>query len=297
MCEPKKLKDYEAISNRLTVLLETKSKREVRIRAVRSTEETDYYLEVASQDKHHTANSMRSQFEQRFELELQKIAASLQRKGGTKKAARVHERIGRARERYPSVQQYYDVEVTLGDDKLTATAMTWSKNEQKYGNKEAALGIYFLKTSMNIADEVVIWNIYNTIREIESSFRTLKTDLDLRPIYHKSDAGTMAHLHLGILAYWIVNTVRCKLKAYGINSHWPEIVRIGNTQKIITTEGTNIAGTTIQVRKCTEPNSKLKELQDILKLKPRPFSKRKSVVHKLELKNPQMLRLQSFAPS
>lgn len=293
----KKLKDYEAISNRLTVLLETKSKREVRIRAVRSTEETDYYLEVASQDKHHTANSMRSQFEQRFELELQKIAASLQRKGGTKKAARVHERIGRARERYPSVQQYYDIEVTLGDDKLTATAMTWSKNEQKYGNKEVTLGIYFLKTSMAITDEVVIWNIYNTIREIESSFRTLKTDLDLRPIYHKSDAGTMAHLHLGILAYWIVNTVRCKLKAYGINCHWPEIVRIGNTQKIVTTEGTNIAGTTIQVRKCTEPNSKLKELQDILKLKPRPFSKRKSVVHKLELKKSQMLRLQSFAPN
>ena len=40
------------------------------------------------------------------------------------------------------------------------------------------------------------WNIYNTIREIESSFRTLKTDLDLRPIYHKNDDATMAHLHL-----------------------------------------------------------------------------------------------------
>ena len=204
-----KLKDYEAISGRLTVLLETKSKRQVRLKAVSNNKNTDYFLEVASEDKYETANSMRSQFEQRFELELQKIAQSLQRKGGVKKAAKVHQRIGRARERYPSVQYYYDIAVTLSQDNTKATALSWLKNEQQYAKKEAMLGIYFLRTSLLLEDEVMIWNIYNTIREIESSFRTLKTDLDLRPVYHKSDAGTMAHLHLGLLAYWIVNTVRC----------------------------------------------------------------------------------------
>ena len=250
-----KLKNYQSISGRLTVLLETKSKRQVRLKAVAGNNNTDYFLEVASRDKLATANSMRSQFEQRFELELQKIANSLQRKGGVKKAAKVHERIGRARERYASVQYYYDIEVTLSEDNTKATALSWSKNEQQYAKKEAMLGIYFLRTSLLVQDEVMIWNIYNTIREIESSFRTLKTDLDLRPVYHKSDAGIMAHL--GLLAYWIVNTVRCKLKAQGINSNWQEIVRIGNTQKIITTHGINAAGVVIGVRKCSEPNEQL----------------------------------------
>lgn len=143
----------------------------------------------------------------------------------------------------------------------------------------------------------MIWNIYNTIREIESSFRTLKTDLDLRPVYHKSDAGTMAHLHLGLLAYWIVNTVRCKLKTQGINSHWQEIVRIGNTQKIITTHGTNKAGESIGVRKCSEPSEQLKNIQSILLMKSKPFTKRKSVVHKPELKKIQTLHLQASPPS
>lgn len=68
----------------------------------------------------------------------------------------------------------------------------------------------------------MVWNTYNTIRELESSFRTLKTDLDLKPVCHKSDAGSQAHLHLGLLAYWLVNTIRCKLKAHGINSHWQD---------------------------------------------------------------------------
>ncbi|MEJ7678354.1 MAG: IS1634 family transposase [Segetibacter sp.] len=278
------LKDYQAISGRLTVLLETKSKRHVRLKAVSNHNNTDYYLEVASEDKYETANSMRSQFEQRFEMELQKIAQSLDRKGAIKKADKVHERIGRARERYPSVQYYYDIDVTLSPDNYTATAVIWSKNEQQYAKKEASLGLYFLRTNLLLKDEVMIWDVYNTIREIESSFRCLKTDLDLRPVYHKSDAGTMAHLHLGLLAYWIVNTVRCKLKAQGINSQWQEIVRTGNTQKIITTQGTNIAGVMIGVRKCSEPGEQLKNIQSILLIKPKPFTKRKSVVHKLELK-------------
>jgi transposase len=291
-----RLKDYQAISGRLTVLLETKSKRHVRLKAVSSSNDTDYYLEVASEDKYETADGMRSQFEQRFELELEKIAQSLGRKGGTKKAAKVYERIGRARQRYPSVQYYYDTEVTVSGDNQTATALHWSKNEQQYAKKEASMGLYFLRTSLLLEDEVMIWNIYNTIREIESSFRTLKTDLDLRPVYHKSDAGAMAHLHLGLLAYWVVNTVRCKLKAHGINSCWPEIVRIGNTQKIITTHGTNMAGVMIGVRKCSEPSEQLKTIQSILLIKPKPFVKRKSVVHKPEPEKNKMQYSQASPP-
>ena len=291
-----KLKDYQAISGRLTVLLETKSKRNVRLKAVSNNNNTDYYLEVASEDKYETANSIRMQFEQRFELELQKIAQSIERKGGIKKADKVYERIGRARERYASVQYYYDINVTLCEDHRKATAVSWSKNEQQYAQKQASLGLYFLRTSLLLEDEVMIWNIYNTIREIESSFRTLKTDLDLRPVYHKSDAGTMAHLHLGILAYWVVNTIRCKLKAYGINSQWQEIVRIGNTQKIITTHGTNTAGVVIGVRKCSEPGEELKNIQSILLIKSKPFTKRKSVVHKLELKKNETHYLRASPP-
>lgn len=48
---------------------------------------------------------MNNQFEQRFEAELQKIHTAIHRKGGIKKIDKVHQRIGRAKEKYPSVQQ------------------------------------------------------------------------------------------------------------------------------------------------------------------------------------------------
>lgn len=62
-------------------------------------------------------------------------------------------------------------------------------------------GVYFLRTNLNEKDEKTLWFIYQILKEGESSFRCMKTDLDLRPIYHKNDDATLAHLHLGILAY------------------------------------------------------------------------------------------------
>ena len=279
-----KLKDYQVIPDRLTVLMETKSKQTIRLKSVANTNNTDYYLEVKSETKALKETGMKDQFEQRFETELEKIHAAIHRKGGIKKLNKVYERIGRAKEKYPSVQHYYTIKVS--EDKTTqlATDITRQKNETKHEDKTNNLGIYFLRTNLNVQDEVVVWNIYNTIREIENTFRTLKTDLDLRPIYHKNDDATMAHLHLGLLAYWLVNTVRYQLKNHGINSVWSEIVRIGNTQKVVTTQGTNTFNNTIITRRCSEPNEKLTNIYNILKLKHQPFTKRKSVVHKLETK-------------
>ena len=279
-----KLKDYQLIPDRLTVLMDTKSKQTIRLKSVTTTKNTDYYLQVKSQTKALKETAMKTQFEHRFEVELQKIHTAIHRKGGIKKIDKVHQRVGRAKEKYPSVQQYYNIEVSQDKATQLAKNITWQKDETKHEDKTNNLGIYFLRTNLNVQDEVIVWNIYNTIREIENTFRTLKTDLDLRPIYHKNDDATMAHLHLGLLAYWLVNTVKYQLKNYGINSVWSEIVRIGNTQKVVTTAATNTYDKTITTRRCSQPNEKLTNIYNILKLKHQPFTKRKSVVHKLENK-------------
>ena len=266
-----RLKNYTAVQGRLNVLLQTKSKQAIRLKAVQTANDTDYYLEVKSDAKAAKEMGMKEQFEKRFEEQLQKIHQAIHSKGGIKKADKVYERIGRAKEKYPSIYQCYDIKVSVDETTKQATNIEWQKDKGKHDAKEDGLGIYFLRTNLPIKDEVVIWNIYNTIREIENSFRTLKSDLDLRPIYHKNDKSTMAHLHLGILAYWLVNTIRHQLKAKGVNSNWSEIVRIANTQKVINTKGHNTSDKKVSIRKCSVPNQKLQAILDILKLKYQPF--------------------------
>ena len=139
-----RLKNYQAIPDRLTVLLDTKSNHTIRLRSVTANTNTDYYLEVQSPAKERKEEGMKLQFEKRFEAELQKIKASIHSKGGIKKSDKVHQRIGRAKEKYPSVQQYYVIEVT--EDKKThlVTNISWKKEVTKHDEKVKNLGIYFL---------------------------------------------------------------------------------------------------------------------------------------------------------
>ena len=110
-----RLKNYTAVPNRLTVLMETKSKQEIRLKAVKTDNDTDYYLEVKSDAKAAKETGMKEQFEQRFEEQLQKIHLAIHSKGGVKRADKVHERIGRAKEKYPSIHQCYNITVSVDE--------------------------------------------------------------------------------------------------------------------------------------------------------------------------------------
>ena len=289
-----KLKDYTIFEGGEVQKVTTNNKDELSLQRVVNSKNTDYYLMVKSPGKVKKESGMNVQFEERFEQELEKIRHGLTTKHGTKKADKVERRIGRAIEKYPSVARFYKIETQIDEDKNSST-ITWTKNEKHEQNQEQ-FGVYFIRTNLKIEQEQTLWKIYNTIREIEYSFRTLKTDLDLRPIYHKSDKSTLAHLHLGLLAYWLVNTIRFQLKKEGINNNWNELVRIANTQKIVTTTAQNQEDTTIIIKRCSEPIESLTKLYDALKYKHFPFTKRKSVVHKTEFKNQEVQYLLDISP-
>jgi len=274
------LKAYYADTTATPVQITDKRKQPIELLKVRANGDSDQYLWVKSQAKKMKEDSMNGLLSQRFEQGIQNIREGISKKGGTKKLNKVYERIGRLKQKYPSVHTCYDITV-CDDGNGTATSISCRHKTGEYDNSQS--GIYFLRTSIMKLDEHAFWSIYNIIREIEYTFRVLKTDLDLRPIYHKTDEASMAHLNLGILAYWLVATIRYQLKQKGINSDWREIVRRMNTQKCVTTSVVNIKQETISVRQCTEPTSEVKAIYDILHYKYAPFTRKKSVVPPAEI--------------
>ena len=111
-----------------------------------------------------------------------------------------------------------------------------------------------------------------------ATFRVLKTDLALRPVFHKTDENVEAHLFLGLLAYQVVATIRYQLKQKGINHDWRNIVRIMNTQKEVTTTMKTKSGKTIMIKKCSVPTVEAKQIYDALGYKYTPYFLKKSVV-------------------
>ena len=277
------MKKYSVDADSKPIEILDKKKQALTLQKITVEGNTDTWLRVHSQAKALKESGMNSRFSQRFEQGLSQIKESLDKKSGIKKQEKVWERIGRLKAKYQSIHKYYDID-TQANNKGAVTNIIW---KQKPLEKKE--GYYLLRTTLDQKDEHVQWTIYNTIREIEATFRTLKTDLDLRPVYHKTDEASMAHLHLGLLAYWVVNTIRHQLKQKNIRNEWRDIVRIMNTQKIVTTTMENDHNQQIIIRQCSEPTDQVNKIYTALKYKPQPFSRKKSVVPLPEMKKNETL--------
>lgn len=268
----RRLTDYELADDMKTVTVLDSRKQTVSLREVKREADGDYYLEINSPGKALKESSMNRKFKERFELELAKARESLGKPRGKKNYEKVIERVGRAIGKYPSIAKYYVIEYERDEaNKENMKDIRWRIALPESVDKDN--GVYFLRTNVDKIDEKTTWNYYNLIREIECTNRQLKTDLNLRPIYHQKDKASDAHLFLGLLAYWIVNTIRHKLKGHGETCYWTEIVRRMSTQKAVTTEATNALGEKVLMRLCSEPTKVAGDIYDKLKYKKMPFWK------------------------
>lgn len=271
-----RLTDCELKAGARTVIVHDSHKQEIRLTEVEHKDGGDYFLQVDSPAKALKESSMNRQFRERFETELGKIKVSIAKKGGVKSYDKVIERTGRAMQKYPSIAKFYAITYTPDAKNPSLMAdITWTI---KVPDTDADSGKYHLRTNVASLNEEMTWSYYNLIREIECTNRQLKTDLSLRPIFHQKDERSDAHLFFGLLAYWIVNTIRHQLGQAGNRSYWTEIVRTMSTQKLVTTEAVNALGEKVQLRMCSEPTAAASKLYKALNYHDRPF-KRKFVVH------------------
>ena len=263
--------------------------------------DADTYLKVHSEEKEKKEDAMFKQYCTRLEKELNALVSSLEKPKTTKDIKKILIRLGRIRERNKQVYSEYEVSVEENkenesnkEDENTEEGNTTQKATKRKKQKRKSdtvkritwkrkehtktEGIYFLRTSIppvELIKEEGMWDIYNTIREVESSFRILKTDLSLRPVYHIHDNSCKAHLFLGVLAYTIVSTIRYKLKQHSIQHDWKNIVRIMNTQKIITSVAQNANKKTVIIRQCTRPIAEVQAIYSATKYKPAPYYTRR----------------------
>ena len=257
------------------VIVKDKQGNEIKLKSIEIKSSKDKILHVQSQRKALKENSMMNKAIENFELEMKSVVGGISKKGGTKKVEKVWERIGRIKERNKSVHKYYDIKVE--DSKGIVSKVEFVKKEME--STQAGNGEYFLRSNYSIANETEIWDIYNTIREVESTFRCLKSDLRLRPVYHQKDKYSDSHIHLGLLAYQIVAPIRYMLKKSGLNYDWKNIVRIMNTQKSVTISLKNKEKDEIIIRTCTRPTQAVLEIYQSLKMSSMPYSTKKFVVH------------------
>jgi len=204
-----------------------------------------------------------------FEAVLLKLQDGLSKPRGTKDLAKIMERLGRAKQRYSRAAQHYQVEVTKDDTGKLVSAITWTKRI-KPGSAAAHPGVYCLRTTLVALDNATLWRTYTMLTNLESVFRSLKTDLGLRPVHHQIDRRVEGHLFITVLAYHFVHTMRLQLKAKGIDDSWETLRETLATQRRVTATLQRRDGRAVHVRKATRPEPPHQKINEILGHSPNP---------------------------
>ena len=204
-----------------------------------------------------------------LEAALAKLQAGLTKPRGTQDVATIMQRLGRAKQRFARAAQHYEITVSTDPEGKLVTAITWVKNILP-GSAAAHPGVYCLRTTLVEQDNATLWRTYIMLTELESVFRSLKTDLGLRPVFHRVDRRVEGHLFISVLAYHFVHTLRLQLKAHGVNDSWNTLRQTLATQRRVTVTLQRRDGRAVHVRKATRPQPRHQKLSTILKLNPNP---------------------------
>lgn len=250
---------------------------QVRVQRIFNKQTDEVELYCHSQAREEKERAIQNQFAKRFEAALQTLADGLSKKGATKQYDKVLERIGRLKEKYALAAQYYDITVTKDDASGKASAMQWTHLEKPH-SRVSHPGVYCLRTNQNDWDEATLWRTYTMLTDLEAVFRSLKSELGLRPIYHRRENRVNGHIFITLLAYHAVQTLRSQLKAHGIHDSWQTLRAKMENQQRVTVMMKRADGKTIHLRKATRAEPHQETIFRTLGITAPPGSVQKTVV-------------------
>jgi len=183
-----------------------------------------------SQAREEKEKAMFEKARQCFEEQLTSLHQGLSKKRTIKKIQRIQQRIGRLRQKYQRISAHYQIDVEEKDGK--ATSILWKK-ESPDGSMATHPGVYCLRTNQTDWDENKLWHTYTMLTDLEAVFRSLKSELGMRPVFHQKQARIDGHLFITLLAYHVAHTLRTQLKAKGLHYSWNSIRKlVGNRQRV-----------------------------------------------------------------
>ncbi len=242
-------------------------KSQLRVKLVRTEDES--YLLCHSEAKEAKEKAILERRINKFEESLTQLKEGLKRKRTHKKYEKIMERIGRLKGKY-GVGNLYDIEVK--HKKGVTTEINFSKNPNGEA-KRMRVGEYVIRTNRQDLSEEEISKTYRILTIIEDSFRSMKSELGMRPNYHKNDDTAIAHIFVTVISYHIIAGLLKKLRAGGIHYSWKTIREILTSQVRVTTSFKTEDNNTIHVRTTTSPTFKQKKIYSCLGITQKPLGR------------------------
>jgi transposase len=249
----------------------------VSVQRVEDSEGQEVRLYCYSELRARKEEGIAARFAQRFETALQALADGLGRPRTTKKIDKLWERIGRLKEKSHGAGQHYHIEIVPDASGEKAQAIRWERRPID-GTMDTHPGVYCLRTNELTWDGEQLWRTYMMLTDLEAVFRSFKSELGLRPIFHHKEERADGHLFITVLAYQLVQLIRRRLHEQGINDSWATLRETLNSQVRVTATFRRPDGRALHVRKATQAEPGQRQIYQALGTNPSPGGVSKMLV-------------------
>jgi transposase len=247
--------DWEEVLRTPSVSNPFQEKSHVTIKCRTKGDET-YVLSV-SEGRKEKDKAIRAKQEKRLIHDLERLQKRIEC-GHLKKPEKIHEAIGRLKERYPRVARYYRIDYHK--------TLTWEEDVEKKAVAEKLDGSYVLKTDRQDLSADEIWRTYILLTRVESAFRSLKSPLAERPIFHHLKHRTQTHIFLCVLAFHLLTAIEKRFLDHGIHTSWWTIRQQLSTHQVATIVLPTDTGMALKIRKGGSPDPEQRKIYEILKI-------------------------------
>jgi len=120
-------------------------------------------------------------------------------------------RIGAAKKEAGRAFGFVKIQIPQKDQAVTRETFLFQVDKPKLQAAEQRDGHYLLRSNLTAEDPAVLWARYVQLTQIESAFRCLKSELNIRPIHHQLEQRADAHVLIAFLAYCLHVTLKNRL--------------------------------------------------------------------------------------
>ncbi len=177
------------------------------------------------------------------------------------------ERLGALKQQAGKSVKCVDLIIPPQGSRVTPENFSYSLNRDTYKKMILRDGMYLLRTNLTETNPDVIWQRYVLLTQVEAAFKSLKSDLAVRPVYHQLEHRVEAHIFVAFLSYCLMITLRQKLRYHASGLTARDVLDKLSTIIMIDVRIPTTDGRMLEMRRHSQPEVEHRIILDMLNVK------------------------------
>ena len=262
----------------------TQVRPEVEVKKVAIPQGEETYILCRTAGRKEKEKAIRNRFSTSMETALKGLEKAIVT-GRLKDRNKMERRLGKIQARHPQVNDLYDLDLR---DAADGVRLIWQMKEDRKHWRESREGAYLLRTNLRAETAEELWSKYMQLTEAEASFRALKSELSVRPLFHQLEPRVKAHVMVAFLGYALWVTLKHLLKRRPAIIPAPSLSGVDNAQPMTPMRAIALLST-LQSADIVLPTTDGREIR--LRRITEPTAEQKSLLRQLGISLPEHLRL------